>query len=118
MPDLLFFLILGHYVGDFALQTDHMAQFKPKSRLVLTSHVTVYTLTLMAFLWLGLTLNGDDRFFTLTTLGVAAFVYVEHWFQDLMKGTKLGNGKQGFFIDQALHLAVIYLMRVVVYVSQ
>jgi hypothetical protein len=117
MPDLLFFLILGHYVGDFALQSDRMARLKPTSRLVLTQHVAVYTLTLAAFLWLGLWLNGSDQFFTLTTLVVMLLVYAEHWLQDLVKGWKFATGKQGFFLDQALHLAVIFLMRIMVYVG-
>jgi len=117
MPDLLFFLILGHYIGDFALQSDRMAEFKPTSRTVLSQHVAVYTATLAAFLWLGLWLNGSDLFFTATTAVVLAFVYVEHWLQDLVKGWKFANGKQGFFFDQALHLIVIYLMRVLVYVE-
>ncbi|MBD3258934.1 DUF3307 domain-containing protein [candidate division GN15 bacterium] len=117
MPDLLFFLILGHFLGDFAFQSDRMARDKPNSRSVLTVHVAIYTITLAAFLWLGLELNDDPRFFTWTTLIVLLLIYIEHWLQDLMKGFKFANGKQGFFIDQGLHLIVLYIVRIVVYVS-
>lgn len=115
MPDLLFFLILGHFLGDFAFQSDYMAKAKPTSRSVLTKHVAIYTITLAFTLWLGLELHQSHEFFTLTTLIVMALVFIEHWLQDLLKGFKLANGKQGFFLDQGLHLIVLYVMRVVVY---
>lgn len=116
MLDLLFFLLLGHYMGDFAFQTGRMAKYKPTSTVVLTQHVLVYTLTLTSFLYLGLYLHDrPQEFFTWTTLGVMLFVFVEHWFQDLVKGSRFNGVTQVFFLDQALHIIIIYLMRLFVY---
>ena len=41
MVDLLFYLLLGHFFGDFALQTDRVAAEKQGSIKVLTYHVHI-----------------------------------------------------------------------------
>ena len=73
MLDLLFFLLLGHYLGDFALQSDKMAKYKGESVSVLSLHVLVYTSTLALLLAYGLSFRGDDSFMSMTTLLVVAF---------------------------------------------
>ena len=116
MLDLLFVLLLGHFIGDFAFQTGRMAKLKPTSLLVLTEHVTIYTLTLTGFLYFGLVLTEQvDKFFTWTTLWVMLFVFVEHWCQDLIKGRKFASLTQAFFVDQVLHIVVLYAMRLLIY---
>lgn len=116
MLDLLFFLLLGHYMGDFAFQTGRMAKFKPTSTIILSQHVLVYTLTLTVFLYLGLYMNDRaGEFFSWTTLVVMLAVYVEHWFQDLIKGSRFNGVTQVFFLDQALHIIVLFLMRLFIY---
>jgi len=79
MPDLLFFLLLGHIAGDFALQSDRMAATKGYSKIVLTWHASIYMLCVAISLWIGLYLNGPDSFFTLTTLAVLAALWIVHW---------------------------------------
>ena len=115
MPDLLFLLLMGHILGDFALQSDHMARHKGESVSVLSRHVTVYCLCIAASLWVGLYLNGSERFFTLTTLIVMIILWLEHWLQDHVKVTRFNGSKQSFFMDQALHLLVLYLIRIFIY---
>ena len=112
--DLLFFMLLGHYLGDFALQSDHMAEGKPHSLHILTVHVLTYTVTLGVVLGAGLALTGQPL---LTgTFGVAlAAVFAEHWLQDWLKPKILNRGKQGWFIDQALHLIVLYAVRLIAF---
>ncbi len=117
MPDLLFLLLLGHFLGDFALQTDSMARDKATSRSALTQHVIVYTLSIGAALAGWLYLAGDAPILTATFAIVLAVVFVEHWVQDFFKPALFNSSKQGFFIDQALHVALLYVIRVFVYGS-
>lgn len=110
-PDLLFFLLLGHVFGDYALQTDHMAQTKGTSKSVLSLHVLIYTLTIGFFWWLGDVITVTPGFFTTTHLLVLAALYVQHWLQDYLKTARSNGSKQAFFIDQALHIAALYIIR-------
>jgi len=111
MPDVLFFLLLAHIFGDYALQTDYMARMKGSSKRVLSLHVLIYTLTIGVFWWLGKELNGSKEFPTLTEALVLVALYVQHWLQDYVKTNKSNGGKQGFFIDQALHITALYIIR-------
>jgi len=115
MPDLLFLLLMGHILGDFALQSDHMARHKGESKTVLSWHVTIYSLCIAASLWVGLYLHGSERFFSLATLVVMAVLWIVHWCQDYLKVTRFNGSKQSFFVDQALHLLMLYLIRIFVY---
>ncbi len=112
MPDILFFLLLGHFVGDYALQTDYMAQTKGKSKLVLTSHVLVYTITVGVFWCFGRALHEITPLCTLTMLGVLVVVYVIHWLQDFLKSKWLNGSKQSYYADQAIHVATLYVIRI------
>jgi hypothetical protein len=118
MIDLLFYMILGHFFGDFALQTDRVAAEKGKSKVVLTYHVTLYTLTLTAFLLFGLLMNGDNSFFSWITLVVVAVIFVAHWTQDYLKAFKFNGTKQAFYLDQAVHILILFLIRIMVYNGQ
>ncbi len=113
MPDTLFFLILGHIFGDFALQTDHMAKHKGSNKAVLSLHVFIYVVTIAAFWWLGEFLQGQRPFPTPFAGAILAALYVQHWMQDQIKSTKTNGGKHAFFVDQAAHLAVLYIIRII-----
>ena len=115
MPDLLFFLLLGHYLGDFALQSDFMAQNKNKSKALLSWHVLIYTVTLALFLAYGLHLQNNDSFVSLTTLLVLVAVYLIHWIQDSIKSQKFNGSKQAYYVDQAIHVITLVVVRVYVY---
>jgi len=115
MPDLLLFLLLGHYLGDFALQSDKMAQLKVSCLKTLTIHVLIYTLTLGALLYAGLIFHDSPLLFSKTTLFVLIFIFIEHWTQDYIKGHKFNVGNQAFYFDQGLHVVVLYAIRLFVY---
>ncbi|MCK4856909.1 MAG: DUF3307 domain-containing protein [candidate division Zixibacteria bacterium] len=115
MLDLLFFLFLGHIFGDFAFQSDRMASEKTSSRKVLTCHAIIYTLTVAVFLFLGLLHNNSDAFLRVSTLVIMIFLFVEHWLQDYAKAGLFNSSKQGFYLDQALHLLLLLVIRVLVY---
>ncbi len=115
MVDLLFFLLMGHFLGDFALQSDRIAARKQQSRKVLTYHVALYTVILGATLFIGLTLNGNHSFFTVTTLVVLPVVFVAHWIQDYLKAFKFNGTKQAFYFDQAVHVLILFAIRILAY---
>lgn len=115
MVDLLFYLLLGHFFGDFALQTDRVAAEKQGSIKVLTYHVTLYTLVVSVFLHAGLLLNGQDTFLSITTIGVLVTVFIAHWIQDYLKAFKFNGTKQVFYLDQAMHILVLFVIRIFVY---
>ncbi|UCE25089.1 MAG: DUF3307 domain-containing protein [Candidatus Zixiibacteriota bacterium] len=115
MVDLLFFLILGHFFGDFALQSDRVAQRKQESTKILTYHVVLYTLVLALSLFLGLWHNGSDGFFSVATVAVLAVILVAHWLQDYLKAFKFNGTKQAFYLDQAIHIAILFVVRILVY---
>jgi hypothetical protein len=112
MPDILFFLLLGHVFGDYALQTDYMAKTKGTSKKVLSLHVLVYTLTIGAFWWIGKLLAKSPDFPASIDILVLVALYVQHWLQDYIKTTKANGSKQSFFVDQALHIAALYIIRI------
>ena len=112
MPDILFFLLFGHFVGDFALQSDQMALMKGRSWKVLSLHALVYTLTTCVFWWLGKKLNGDHLFPQAVDAAVMLALYVQHWLQDLLKCRLSNGGKQLLFMDQTLHIGALFLIRI------
>ena len=113
--DPIMYLLLGHFVGDFALQSDYMAQKKTNSKKTLTLHVLVYVLVIAAVLLLHSLATGTDRFFSWTVLGLLVLVYVVHWLQDYLKGHVLPRTKQMYYLDQILHLSLLYVIRLVIY---
>lgn len=53
-------LLIGHLIGDFLLQTSWMAKYKATKWLPLLTHVSVYTIVVASVGWLsgGLSLEG------------------------------------------------------------
>ncbi len=115
MPDLLLILLFGHYIGDFALQSDNMAKNKGKSKVFLSLHVLIYIIVLTLFLAYGLSLHENNSFMSLTTLLVMVGVYVIHWIQDFIKSQKFNNSKQAYYLDQAIHIMTLLVIRIYIY---
>lgn len=115
MLDLLFFLILGHFFGDFALQSDRVAAEKQKSQKVLFYHVVIYTLVIALSLMIGLYLNKSNDFFQPVTVLVLMAVLVAHWIQDYLKAFRFNGTKQAFYFDQGIHILVLFMIRIFVY---
>ncbi|MCP4582921.1 MAG: DUF3307 domain-containing protein [candidate division Zixibacteria bacterium] len=113
--DILFFLILGHLAGDYALQTDHMAANKGKSITVLSLHVVVYVVTLWFFFLFYSVLYQPGLYIQGTTFLFLAVLYIQHWGQDYLKSRYKNCSKQMYYLDQILHLAVLYIYRIFIF---
>lgn len=62
MSNMIYLVLIAHFVADFVLQTDKMATNKSKSNYWLLNHVLVYTLVMSIFgLTFGL-INGLSHF--------------------------------------------------------
>lgn len=113
--DILFFLILGHLIGDYALQTDYMAAQKKSSTAVLTFHVIVYILSLWAIIALYSLLYYPGLFIQLATILFLAVLFILHWLQDYIKCRYNNGSKQWYYIDQVLHLVMLYVYRIFIF---
>ena len=115
MMDILFFLILGHLIGDYALQTDYMASHKKSSRFVLTFHVAVYILSIWAMFGIYSLLYNPGLFISLTTVIFLIVLFAQHWLQDFIKSRYNNGSKQMYYFDQVLHLAMLYIYRIFIF---
>jgi hypothetical protein len=113
---LFFTLITGHYLADFALQTEFMAVKKAKAFVepigfhALTAHAAIHGLVagvISGHFWVGV------------------FVAVTHWLIDFGKASDLidnrfphtagarrhgqTHGMYGIHLDQALHILVLLI---------
>ncbi|MCD6161776.1 MAG: DUF3307 domain-containing protein [candidate division Zixibacteria bacterium] len=113
--DILFFLILGHFCGDYAFQSDRMAERKKSSLIILSYHVIVYTICIGAFFVFYSLLYYPGLFYQTATLLFLGILYIEHWVQDFIKNRNETCSKQNYYIDQMIHIAVLYFYRIFIY---
>ncbi len=109
------YLILGHFVGDFALQSDRMAQGKTNSKNILTFHVLLYVLVIAAVLLLYSLATKENYFYSWTVVGLLVLLFIVHWIQDYLKGHVLPKTKQVYYLDQILHISLLYVLRLIIY---
>ena len=109
--DLMWLLFLAHIAGDFALQSDSVAQRKCESVTALTYHVGVYVVCIGVTLWLFASATDEFSFLTWSAAGLLLPLYAVHWIQDYVKGHHFPKSKQAFYLDQLLHLAQLYAIR-------
>ncbi|HET7320445.1 MAG TPA: DUF3307 domain-containing protein [Candidatus Saccharimonadales bacterium] len=110
-------LLAGHYLADYGLQTQHMAELKAKvfkqaaGFHVLTAHAAIH----------GLVAGAITRNFT-----VGVIVALSHWVIDFLKaseyvdnrfphtaGARQGGQKVGLYginVDQTLHILVLLVV--------
>ncbi|MFP4614625.1 MAG: DUF3307 domain-containing protein [Thiohalorhabdus sp.] len=93
MTETLLALLVGHFVGDFVLQTDRMVRIK-RAPAVLVLHVVL--VTAVSALLLG-SLDG----------WVLGILFLTHLAMDAVKVYLLPPSLAAFLTDQAVHLAVI-----------
>ena len=110
--DVLFFLLLGHFCGDYALQSDKTADKKKSSLIALTTHVIIYTLCIWIFIMAYSFLYNPGIYLRAATLLFMVILFAEHWIQDLIKGRITDCSRQMHFVDQILHIAVLYIYRI------
>ena len=113
--DVLFFLILGHFCGDYAFQTDNIAERKKTSKAALTVHVILYTVCIWAFLATYSLLYYPGLYFHTATLIFLVILFIEHWAQDYLKNHLTNGSKQAYYIDQVIHIALLYLYRIFIF---
>jgi len=113
--DVLFFLILAHFCGDYALQTDKTAERKKSSKVFLTYHVLIYTICIWGFLTMYSFLYLPGLYLKAGTIIFMIFLLVEHWIQDYVKHRIANCGKQMHYLDQVIHIALLYIYRIFIY---
>lgn len=110
--NLFTWLIVGHLVGDFLLQTNWMAARKTTNYLALFVHVTVYTLCVVAF---ALPAGG-------ISFEAAALIFLTHSILDRRKFVQFWirtvnrvEGVQWLTIasDQCWHILVLALVTLI-----
>lgn len=110
--DPLFLFLLGHFVGDYALQTDRIAKNKNGLNGHLFLHVSVYTLIIAMFSWF------HDIFYDPNILSAVLPwlipIFLIHLAQDYIKSRFFRESRQFYYIDQALHISALYVLRIIV----
>jgi hypothetical protein len=109
--DPLFFFLLGHIFGDYALQTDRMAQSKHILNGYLVLHGTLY-MVMIAAAALVHDLFYNPAIFS-AVLPWLVPLMILHIVQDLVKAKYFKKSRQVYYLDQALHLAALYALRIV-----
>lgn len=102
----LILLFIAHFLGDFYFQTKKLAEKKEKSRKWMLFHCGIYLLPFIPLLLLS-----DDIVFMVLSVFV---IFVSHYVVDRFKAyatNKLKNQRYYallFFLDQCLHICVIF----------
>lgn len=98
---LILLVIWLHFLGDFILQSDKMAQTKSKSIKWLSIHIFVYTLPLLVLGWKYAVINGLAHWVTdFFTSRATSYLWAKkevHWFFVIIGA------------DQAIHLSILLL---------
>jgi hypothetical protein len=113
--DILFFLLLGHFIGDYAFQSDKMAEKKKSSIGILTLHILLYTLAIWITFFFYSIIYQRGLFLESSTLLFLIVLFIQHWVQDFIKGRGSVCSKQVYYLDQAIHLVILYLYRIFFY---
>lgn len=113
--DVLFFLLFSHFCGDYALQSDKTAERKKSSYGALTIHVLIYTFCIWIFLALYSLLYMPGLYLKTATVLFLLFLLVEHWGQDYIKHRVPDCSKQAHYIDQVIHIALLYIYRIFIF---
>lgn len=109
--DPLFSFLLGHIVGDYALQSDKMAQNKRYRNGYLVFHVLVYSITIALFSWIHDIFYDPDILSEVLPWIIPIFVI--HFIQDFVKSRFFDKSRHAYYVDQALHLITLYILRII-----
>lgn len=97
-------LLAAHMLGDFVLQTEHMAQHKLRNWRVRALHVTVYCVPFLLLVWL----HGPGLASGATFVGL---VWVTHFLLDSRRwGTGSTWQHKSMMVDQSLHVATLAVL--------
>jgi hypothetical protein len=120
MADIFLFLLIGHFVFDWLLQTDRQAIFKSKSRSVLLEHCVLYSAGMCMFVAIGTRMLGIK---SPDELLVVLFLFVTHillddysfhsWWKRKIKLMPPDRDKDTLWlticIDQIWHIIVLFI---------
>lgn len=112
------YIVIVHWVADFILQSNEMAQNKSTSNVWLTKHVIVYTMVTNV-LWLPIVFLLKLKVINFEYFLSMCLIFILHWITDYF--TSRINSKywrlkdtHSFFIsigfDQLLHYAQLFLI--------
>ena len=102
MIEDLALLILGHYIGDYALQSEWVATNKTVSMYVLFAHSAIYTFVIVAIC----------SAFGYFSVYLATYIFVGHF---LMDGWKNHNSQYPWAlpIDQTIHIGQLFIIWII-----
>ncbi|WP_170008120.1 DUF3307 domain-containing protein [Bacillus fonticola] len=102
-------LLIGHFIGDFLLQTSWMAQYKSTKWIPLLTHVTVYTtiVSLFGFFSGQISLLGIAIIF-LGHVVLDRKTFVTFWVKNI-QGAKDGpvHNWLSIMVDQIFHIILL-----------
>lgn len=112
-------LLVGHMVGDWLLQSDWMAREKKQSFFSRAgmAHFVLYTVVVVAMVWL---FCGDGKS-PIFYLFVGAVIFISHWLIDATTiverwmqfyGQDSDRDFMRIIIDQTMHLVVLAVLAV------
>lgn len=110
--ELFDWLLVGHLVGDFILQTRWMADKKAKQLLPLLMHAAVYTVTVTSFASLGKGLSWwriGAIFISHVILDQRAFI--DYWATKVNGNTDIDWLK--IALDQSWHILILALITLI-----
>ncbi len=110
--DPMFFLLLGHIAGDYALQSDKMAAAKANSLKILALHVTIYLVSLGTAVLIYDQIYGPPLFRSAWPWFLPLFAL--HFIQDYLKPRFYNHSRQFYYLDQVFHLAALFALRIIV----
>jgi hypothetical protein len=111
--DILWRLILSHFIADFSLQTNRVATWKRESGWGMAVHTLTHPLVTYILVWPYLSWPWvQTRWFSVNGWMCVALVTVGHWLQDNWRVTAIQHtgaaDSTGFFLwDQVVHLVII-----------
>ncbi|WP_456277275.1 DUF3307 domain-containing protein [Bacillus sp. AK128] len=102
------FLLIGHLIGDFLLQTSWMAQYKATRWVPLLTHVTVYTIVIAIFGFLsgGLSVWGIAIIFIGHVI-LDRKRFVTFWVEKVQRAEGPSKGWLSIVADQIFHLILL-----------
>ena len=108
-------LLVGHLVGDWLLQSNWMAKGKKQALFTWPGfiHFAIYTVVIMVLLWLARGKAVEPT----TYLQIGVIIFVSHWLVDAtgavewwMSVYKQSREFVRILIDQTLHLLILALV--------
>ncbi len=108
-------LLVGHLVGDWVLQSDWMAKGKKQGLFTWPGfiHFAIYAVIVTVSLWVA---DGGTRELLLY-LGLGTIIFVSHWLIDATSIVSWWMGMYGqgqefvrIIVDQTLHILILALV--------